>query len=83
MPEQKLHKDQAKADKGARIAFDFDKQAWFPINGHAPQGAITATLSADAIYDRQHGMRTRAIAFNLEHGEGDAADEARAGPGNE
>jgi hypothetical protein len=74
-PEQKLHKDHAAAKAGDRIAFDFHRQAWFPVNGHPPQGAVTATLNADAVYDRQHGMRSRAIAFNLEHGEGDAQEE--------
>jgi len=77
-PEQKLHKDLAKAAKGDRIAFDFHRQAWFPVNGSIPQGAVTATLSADAVYDRQHGMRSRAIAFNLEHGDGDAQEEVSA-----
>lgn len=73
-----LHKDQAEAKAGARIAFDFGKQAWLPVNGHVPEGAVTAKLTADCIYDRNAGMRSRAISFELEHGEGD--DEPERGP---
>lgn len=76
MPERKLHKDQAEAKKGSRVAFDFDKQAWFPLSGGIPEGAVTATLLADAIYDRIHGMRSRAISYELEHGESDDATES-------
>lgn len=75
MPAPKLHKDQAKAEKGARIAFDFDKQAWFPVGSGVPEGAVTATLSEAVIYDRLQGMRSRAISYDLEHGESDDATE--------
>jgi hypothetical protein len=72
--ETKLHKDQARASKGTRIVFDHDKQAWLPVNGSVPEGSVTATLKADAVYEKKVGMRSRAIDFAFDSGPGD--DEA-------
>ncbi|HVX15948.1 MAG TPA: hypothetical protein VHC22_32490 [Pirellulales bacterium] len=63
--EERIHQAYEFSKQGTRLRFNHGLQAWFPIEDERAAGPAEATLLADAVWEKNTGLRTRAIEIRL------------------